>query len=85
MLEVCAVCGAETDDAAVGIGSMIFHQRCLPRCRFCARGYDVAEAGWDFRGGVIWSDEAGFVHRLESAACPDCTDDAGRRDYGAGW
>jgi hypothetical protein len=34
---------------------------------------------------VIWSDDWGYIPKLESAACPTCTDDAERRDYGAGW
>ena len=69
----------------VGLGSMLFHQECLPHCRFCDRPYVVLEAGWDCRGGVKWSDEWGYIPTLESAACPTCTDDAERRDYGAGW
>jgi hypothetical protein len=85
MMEVCAVCGEELGAQSVGIGSMLFHLGCLPTCKFCERPYMVQEAGWDFRGGVAWSDEWGYVPRFESAACPDCTDDAERRDYGAGW
>ena len=86
MLDVCATCGAEVDgEEPLGVGTMLFHRRCLPACRFCRRRYAVDEAGWDFRGGVGWSDEWGYVPRLESAACPTCTDDAERRDYGAGW
>lgn len=87
MLDVCAVCGEEVEESGIslGLGSMLFHHRCLPRCRFCDRPYIVQEAGWDFRGGVAWSDEWGYIPKLESAACPTCTDDAERRDYGAGW
>jgi hypothetical protein len=85
MIDVCAVCGQEVDNPHVGIGSMLFHIECLPACKFCARPYAVQEAGWDFRGGVAWSDDWGYVPTLESAACPGCTDDAERRDYGAGW
>ncbi|MBA2447082.1 MAG: hypothetical protein H0V51_03555 [Chloroflexi bacterium] len=86
MLEVCAVCGDEVvEPAPIGIGSMLFHAGCLPRCRFCDRPYNLDEAGWDFRGGVAWSDQWGYVPRLHAAACPACTDDAERRDYGAGW
>jgi hypothetical protein len=85
MIDVCAVCGNEVGNPSVGVGSMLFHLHCLPRCRFCQRPYVVQEAGWDFRGGVAWNDEWGWVPQLESAACPTCTDDAGRRDYGAGW
>jgi hypothetical protein len=85
MMDVCAVCGQEVGDPAVGVGSMLFHLGCLPACKFCERPYVVQEAGWDFRGGVVWSDEWGYMPQLESAACPTCTDDAERRDYGAGW
>jgi hypothetical protein len=85
LIDVCAVCGNEVDEVGVGIGSMLFHHACLPACRFCGQPYQVDEAGWDFRGGVTWSDEWGYVPMLESAACPTCTDDAERRDYGAGW
>ena len=85
-MEVCAACGKLVEDSrALGVGSMLFHRQCLPACRFCRRAYAVSESGWDFRGGVGWSDEWGYVARLESAACPTCTDDAERRDYGAGW
>jgi hypothetical protein len=84
--EVCAICGREIDeDRPLGIGTMLFHTACLPACRFCERPYVVEEAGWDFRGGVAWSDEWGYVPRLEAAACATCTDDAERRDYGSGW
>ena len=86
MIDVCAVCGCEVDEEQpVGLGTMLFHPACLPGCRFCERQYALNEAGWDFRGGVAWSDEWGYAPRLESAACPTCTDDAERRDYGAGW
>jgi hypothetical protein len=83
--QVGSVCGQEVEEAGVGLGSMLFHKQCLPRCRFCERPYLVQEAGWDFRGGVKWLDEWGYVPMMESAACPTCTDDAERRDYGAGW
>lgn len=85
MIEVCAVCGEEVEEAGVGLGSMLFHRSCHPCCRFCERPYIVQEAGWDFRGGVRWLDAWGYVTLLESAACPTCTDDAERRDYGMGW
>lgn len=85
MIEVCAVCGEEIEESSIGLGSMLFHLTCLPRCRFCARPYLVHEAGWDFRGGVRWSAEWGYIPMLESAACPTCTDDAERRDYGLGY
>lgn len=85
MIEVCAVCGQEVEEAGIGLGSMLFHKQCLPACRFCGRPYLVQEAGWDFRGGVKWLDEWGYVQMMESAVCPTCADDAERRDYGAGW
>ena len=85
-MEVCAVCWNEVEERdPPGAGSMLFHSGCLPTCRFCNRVYRVDEAGWDFRGGTEWSDEWGYAARLESAACPDCSDDGERRDYGAGW
>jgi hypothetical protein len=85
-VEVCAVCGDLIEEpGAVGAGVMLFHSDCLPACRFCGRLYVADEAGWDFRGGTAWSDDLGYVQRLESAACPDCTDEGGRRDYGSGW
>jgi len=84
--EVCAVCGREIDeDRPAGVGTMLFHDTCLPACRFCTRPYAVDEAGWDFRGGVAWSDDWGYVPHLERAVCATCTDDAERRDYGSGW
>ena len=47
MLEVCAVCGEDLDEDPItfGIGSMLFHHRCRPACRFCERPYVVQEAG----------------------------------------
>ena len=64
---------------------MLFHPSCLPTCRFCGKRYAVDESGWDFRGDSEWSDEWGFVPRLASSACADCSDLGGRRDYGSGW
>lgn len=86
-MDVCAVCGLEVDDGeSLGAGSMVFHGTCLPSCRFCERPYTVDESGWDFRGGVAWSDESeAYVSRLESAACGTCSDEGERRDYGLGW
>jgi hypothetical protein len=84
--ENCAVCSAELDEERpVGVGSMVFHAGCLPACRFCGRPYTLDEAGWDFRGGVAWSGERGYLPRLQSAACGACSDTGERRDYGAGW
>ena len=86
MMDLCAVCLEEiTDPNPPGAGSMVFHAACVPTCRFCGARYGISEAGWDFRGGTEWSDAWGFVSRLESAACPECSDLGARRDYGAGW
>ena len=86
MLDTCAICGAAVDEERpIGIGSMLFHGRCVPRCRFCNRPYALDEAGWDFRGGVAWTDDWGYVPRLQSAACGACSDAGERRDYGSGW
>jgi hypothetical protein len=85
-VEICAICLAAIDEAdPPGAGLMLFHTGCCPACRFCGRTYELDEAGWDFRGGTEWSDEHGFISRLESAACPNCSDSGGRRDYGSGW
>ena len=85
-METCAVCTELIeDDDPHGAGVMLFHTRCLPACRFCDRRYTIDEASWDFRGGTAWSDEWGYVPRLESAACPECSDLGERRDYGSGW
>jgi hypothetical protein len=85
-MEVCAVCWQEIDEPdPPGAGSMLFHRACLPTCRFCDCPYTIDQAGWDFRGGTQWSDEWGYLPRLESAACPECSDSGGRRDYGSGW
>ena len=86
MLDSCAVCSTLVEEERpVGIGSMLFHSGCLPTCRFCRRPYRLDEAGWDFRGGVAWTDESGYVPRLQSAACGACSDIGERRDYGPGW
>jgi hypothetical protein len=86
VIDTCAVCGADVAEAQPpGVGAMIFHPTCLPTCRFCGRAYAIGDAGWDFRGGVTWSDDSGYVTRLESAACASCTDEGERRDYGSGW
>ena len=85
-MDTCAVCLELVEEPDPhGAGSMLFHSTCLPTCRFCNRPYAVDESGWDFRGGTHWSDEWGYVSKLESAACPACSDDGGRRDYGSGW
>lgn len=84
-MHVCAVCWEEIEDEhPPGAGSLYFHPHCLPNCRFCRRAYAIDEAGWDFRGAVEWSDEWGYVPLLQSAACPECSDLGGRRDYGSG-
>ena len=85
-MEICAVCLDEIDDPSPpGAGNMLFHRACLPTCRFCGRRYVVDEAGWDFRGRTEWSDPHGYLARLDSAACSDCSDTGERRDYGSGW
>lgn len=85
-METCAVCLELIEEPdPVGAGVMLFHADCRPTCRFCGRPYAVEEAGWDFRGGTAWSAAWGYVSKLDSAACPHCSDAGGRRDYGAGW
>jgi hypothetical protein len=84
-LELCAVCQTCLDEPEPpGIGIMLFHRACRPACRFCSRRYRLDEGGWDFRGQTVWSDAHGYLTGLESAACPDCTELGGRRDYGLG-
>ena len=85
MIDVCAVCGQEVGDPDVGVGSMLFHLTCLPTCKFCERPYVVQEAGGTFGAGSPGTTSGATYRNLESAACPTCTDDAERRDYGAGW
>jgi hypothetical protein len=85
-MNVCAVCCHEIDEPdPPGAGVMLFHRACLPTCRFCGRQYRTDESGWDFRGGTEWHDEWGYLQRLESAACEECSDSGERRDYGSGW
>jgi hypothetical protein len=84
-VELCAVCQRCIEEVdPPGVGVMLFHQDCLPACRFCNRRYLLDEGGWDFRGQSIWSDQHGYLIALASAACPDCTELAERRDYGLG-
>jgi hypothetical protein len=85
-MDACAVCLREiAEPDPLGAGVMLFHAACRPTCRFCSRTYASDDAGWDFRGGTEWDDEHGFISRLDSAACPDCSDLGERRDYGSGW
>ena len=84
-MELCAVCWRQIEEHdPPGVGDLLFHWTCTPGCRFCRRPYRTDEAGWDFRGATEWSDEWGYVPRVTSAACPDCSDLGQRRDYGLG-
>lgn len=85
-MEFCAGCGRPIQERdPLGAGTMLFHRACCPVCRFCGARYTLDAAGWDFRGGTVWSSEWGYLCRLESAACGVCTDLGERRDYGTGW
>ncbi|MFN8522522.1 MAG: hypothetical protein U0821_05385 [Chloroflexota bacterium] len=85
-MELCAACGNELEaQQAIAAGSMLFHLDCRPQCEFCGTRYESGNAGWDFRGAVIWTGEWGYVNRLNTSYCPTCTDDGERRDYGLGW